>query len=118
MKIILDTNFLMAVSQFKIDIFQELKGHELYIIDAILAELKKLSKGNSKHSKAALLALVLIENKHLKTLPSKKKSADNLLIMYSKKGYVIATQDRILRNKIKKAGGKSIYIRQRKYVIL
>jgi len=108
----------MAVSQFKIDVFDELRGHELYVANTIIVELKKLSKGNSKDSKAALLALDLIENKHLKMLKSKEKSADKSLVIYSKDGYVIATQDRVLRDRVKKAGGKSIYIRQKKYVIL
>ena len=118
MKIILDTNFLMAVAQFKIDVFEQLRGHDIYVINTVTRELREQSKGRSKDAKAALLALDLIENKDLKMLNTNEKNADKSLILYSKRGYVIATQDRKLREKVKKAGGKSIYIRQRKYVII
>ena len=118
MKIILDTNFLMAVTQFKIDVFEQLRGHNICVISPVVRELREQSIGHSKDAKAAKLALDLIDNKDLKTLRTNEKKADKSLILYSKKGYVIATQDKELREQVKKAGGKSIYIRQRKYVII
>ncbi|MBU3905128.1 MAG: hypothetical protein KJ906_03195 [Nanoarchaeota archaeon] len=118
MKVILDTNFLMAVSQFKIDVFEQLRGHDIYVINTVVDELKEQSNGRSKDAKAAQLSLLLIDNKGLKVLRTNEKKADTSLIIYSKRGYVIATQDRELREMVKKAGGKSIYIRQRKYVII
>lgn len=118
MKIILDTNFFMAIAQFKIDVFEQLRGHEIYLINTVNDELHKLSKGNSKDANSALLALRIIETKDLKTLKTNEKNADKSLIIQSAKGYIIATQDRKLREKIKKAGGKAIYIRQKKYVII
>ncbi|MDD5416442.1 MAG: PIN domain-containing protein [Candidatus Aenigmarchaeota archaeon] len=117
MKVILDTNFLMAVVQFKIDVFFHLSGNELYVIEPVVSELESLSQGKSKDATAARIALQLIKTKKLKILKSESK-ADAALVEYSKKGYSIATQDKILRDKIKKANGKSIYIRQKKYVIL
>jgi rRNA-processing protein FCF1 len=38
-------------------------------------------------------------------------------LSYAKKGYVIATQDKILKDKIKKVKGKLAVIRQKKYVV-
>ncbi len=118
MKIILDTNFLMAVAQMKINIFSQLRGHKLYTANTIVMELRRLSKGRSKDARAARLALELIKAKHLKVLKSKQRSADRSLILYAKRDYIIATQDKILQKKIKDEGGKIIYIRQRKYVII
>ena len=118
MKIILDTNALMAITQFKIDLFSQLRGHEIYTVNTVIRELEKLGKGTSKRAKAAQLAIGMIKRKHLKVLKSKEKSADKSLILYAKRGYIIATQDRILRKKIKDQGGQAIYIRQRKYVII
>lgn len=117
MKIILDTNFLMAVSQFKVDVFEQLAGKDIYTIEPVVNELNGLSKGKSKDATAAKVALTLVKSKGLKVLESNEE-ADAALISYSKKGYVIATQDKILQDKIKALGGKSIYIRQKKYVIL
>ncbi len=118
MKVILDTNFLMAVTQFKVDIFEQLRGHELCVANTVVVELERLSEGASRDAKAASLALTMIKAKHLKVLKSKESSADRSLVSYSKKGYAIATQDKVLREKVEQAGGKALYIRQRKYVII
>jgi len=108
----------MAIAQFKIDVFEQLRGHELCLINTVEDELHKLSKGNSKDANAALLALHIIATKDLKMLKTNEKNADKSLIKYSIEGYIIATQDIRLRERIKKAGGKAIYIRQKKYVII
>ena len=116
MKVILDANFLMAATQFKVDIFRQLKGYKLYTTSNVLNELKKLDKGRTKTATAAKISLQLVKTKHLKVLNSKEQSTDKELVNYSKKGYIIATQDIILRKRVKKAKGKAIYIRQKKYV--
>jgi len=117
MKIILDTNFLMAIVQFKIDIFEQLAGNDLYTIESVVNELNGISKRKSKDGTAAKIVLTIIKSKGLKILES-KDVADKSLIDYSNSGYIIATQDKVLQNKIKSLGWKSIYIRQKKYVII
>ena len=117
MKMILDTNFLISTNRFKIDVISELTGNELFVTEPVLEELKKISKKNGKDSKAAKMSLELVKEKGLKTLESKEKEADKSLLEYGKKGYSVATQDRILRNKLKRAGVKIIFIRQKKYVV-
>ena len=118
MKIILDTNFLMAVSQFKVDIFDELMGHELYTLDLVIGELEAKSVGNSLDAKSAKIGLDLVKKKALKILNSKEKKADDSLVEYSKENYTIATQDRELQQRIKDVRGKVIFIRQKKYVLI
>ena len=114
MKIILDTNFLIDCIRFKIDIKSEFRGNELFIVESIIPEIERITKRKTKESSLAKIVLEIISN--LKTLKSIQKETDDSLIEYSKEGYAIATQDRTLKNKIKKTGGKTIYIRQKKYV--
>jgi len=117
MKVILDTNFLIDCIRFKIDIGSELIGNEMFVLESIVFEIEKITKRGTKESSLAKIALDYIKRKGLKVLKSKEKNTDLSLLKYSKKGYAIATQDRILKNKLKKAGGKVIYIRQKKYVV-
>ena len=116
MKVVLDTNFLISASNFKLDILLELKGNDLFVTEPVLKELEDISKNNSKDAMAARLALRMIEEKGLKVLESKEKEADNSLLEYGKMGYAVATQDKILKDKLKRAGAKIIFIRQKKYV--
>ena len=116
MKILLDTNFLVDIVRFKIDI-SELKGNELFVLDSVIEELEDISTGKGKDSVSARLALELVEGKGLKILKSKERQADLSLLEHGKKGYVIATQDLRLKRKLRKIGAKIACIRQKKYVI-
>jgi len=116
MRIILDANFLVSAVQFKVDIFSELKGNELFTLDKIIEEIEKISEGTGNNAIAAKVALDLTSRKDLKILES-RNDVDSSLLFYSKQGYAIATQDAILKDKLKKIGGKVIYIRQKKYVV-
>ena len=117
MRIVLDTNFLIDCIRFKVDLKSELAGNELFILNSIIFEIEKIVERGTKESTLAKLTLEYIKRKHLKILKPKEKNTDLALLNYSKKGYVIATHDRVLKNKIKKAGGKVIFIRQKKYVV-
>jgi rRNA-processing protein FCF1 len=118
MKILLDTNFLMGVAQFKIDIFRELKGHELSTLNGVIRELRKHAEGEGKRAQAAEFALKLVKSKGLKVLYSKEKDTDKAIAGYARKGYAVATQDRLLRTKSKKVGATVIYIRQKRYLVV
>jgi rRNA-processing protein FCF1 len=116
MKILLDTNFLIDIVRFKIDL-SELKGNELFLDEAVVKELKRISRRNSKDSASAKMALVVLQAKGLKVLKSKEKEADLSLLERAKAGYAVATQDLELKRKLRKAGAKIIYIRQKKYLV-
>ena len=117
MKIILDTNFLVDLVRFKVNIDSELSGNDLYVTDSIIFEIEKIAKRGTKESFLAKMALEYVKGKDLKILKSKEKDTDKSLLGYSKQGYAIATNDRILKFKVKKEGGKVIYIRQKRYVV-
>ncbi|MEK6904333.1 MAG: PIN domain-containing protein [Nanoarchaeota archaeon] len=110
-KIILDTDFLLCSLRFRIDLFSELRriiddNFEVYILDKTLEELKG--------KKDARLALEY--SKKLKIINAAKQgSFDDLITDF--KDYIIATQDKVLKEKLKKAGFGIITIRQKRYLI-
>lgn len=110
--IVFDTSFLLTAIKFKIDIFNELRRicdfkFRLAIIDKTLDELK-----NKKEEK---LILNLIKNINIiKT--KKNKNVDNLILNLDK-DYIIATQDKELKDKLKEQKKGIITIRQKKYLI-
>lgn len=121
-KVILDTNFLLIPAQFRVDIFSEIQRiadfkYQLYILDKTIDELKKIQKEQrGRHKRAAKLAMALVKNKKIKKIKTtSNKSVDDLLVQYSKKGAIIATQDIGLKKRLKKP---CIVLRQKKYLAL
>ncbi|MBW3015051.1 nucleotide-binding protein [Candidatus Woesearchaeota archaeon] len=126
-KIILDTNFLLIPFQFKVDIFEELAKicdfkYKLYIVDKTLDELEKVSgtakKGFDK--KSAKLALKLIKTKDINIITTAKhKDVDNLILdLIKEQDYIVATQDKPLKARLKENNAKRIILRQKKYLTL
>ena len=116
MKVILDTNFLIDCIRFKIDL-KELSGNEMFVLDSVIFEIGKVAKRGTKESSLAKLALEFIAKNNFKVLETGKNDADESLLAYSK-DYAIATHDKTLKNKLKKAKAKIIYIRQKKYLVV
>ncbi len=124
MKIILDTNFLLIPAQFKVDIFSELDKlgtNQLYILDRTLEELTDIVKKQSlKNKKAAKLALSLIKFKKIKIIKTKttNKTDDLIVEIAKKKKNTVATQDKLLKQKLNENKVKIITLRQKKYLIM
>ncbi|MFH1850033.1 MAG: PIN domain-containing protein [archaeon] len=119
MKILLDTNFLLVPYTFKVDIFRELericdKPYEICVLKQCIDELNSIiGKQKGEDKAAAKLALELIKAKDLKIISEPTKAhVDDILFGLSEKGYVVATQDKGLRDRLKRA----IFLRQRKYL--
>lgn len=129
-KIIIDTNFLVSAIRFKIDIFSEFQRicdfkYMIYIVDSTINELEKLAEtGKPKDKIAAMISLELIKKKKIKiikTPPKNKrvKNVDLLVLNLIKKGdFIVATQDKEFKRKIRKKGVPIIVLRQRKYLKL
>jgi len=120
-RIILDTNFLTIPYQFKIDIFEEIdriveEEYELVTLDIIVEELKKLTKTKSKDAIAAKIALELIKKRNVKIINTKDKNVDNIIVDISDKNTIVATNDKILRKKLKDKNVKTLYLRSRKHL--
>src|SRR3989344_8699311 len=106
--IILDTNILMAIPQFKIDIFTELRRicdfqYQITILDRTIKELESIkSHQKGKDKLAASIALQLIKHNNLNITPTtEKKPVDDILADFSHNGSIIATQDMLLKKKLK-----------------
>ncbi len=110
--IILDTNFLIYCARFRIDFISEIERicffkYKLAILDQTIEELERVKPKELK------LVKKFIEN--LEVIKSEGSYVDESLIELSKKGYVVATQDKELKDKLE---GEVIIIRKQKYLEL
>ena len=119
-KIILDTNALMAIAEFNIDLFSELERvcdftYDLYILEGTIKELKKImEEQRQKFKRAAKLALAIVKAKGIKKIAS-TDYVDDVLVEFSKKGDLVLTQDIELKKRLTKP---YLTIRQKKKVVL
>jgi len=117
-RIILDTNFLLAISQFHVDIFSELEKicdfpYTLHILDKTIDELNNIIKTPGKKDKeAAKLALMLIEGR-IEVIKGEGNYVDDILVKMADDNTIIATQDKELKKRIKT---RIIVIKQKKYL--
>ena len=121
-KILLDTNFIMLCSQFKVDIFSEIErvcdfNYGLYVLDKTRDELKDIIKNQKgKHKAAANVALQLLKIKKVKAIKTGSlKHTDDVIVDYSiKEGYIVATQDKGLKRTLINHGLSVIILKQKK----
>ena len=111
--IILDTNFLLIIPQFKVDIFKELERicdfkYKISILDKTLEELK-----NKKDEK---LVKEIIKKKNINIIKTNSdKYVDDILKDIKDKNTIIATNDKELKKQLKKP---IIILKQKKYLEL
>jgi len=116
--IILDTSFILTALKFHIDIKLELKNiiDETFLIFYIDKTLKEL-----ENKPLEKLAKGILENMNAKAIKtSSDGNVDSLLIAHSIKNSkdIIATQDKVLKEKLKKRNITLITIRQKKHLKL
>jgi hypothetical protein len=133
-KIILDTNFLMAPFQFKIDIFAELKRlmyepFKVYILKETIEELGYIiEKQRAKNKEFAKLAKQYVKIMNIEIIDitkqkdlyitniSKSNRVDDILVGMAEAGYIIATADAELKKRLKEKGNKSIILRSKSHL--
>jgi len=119
-KILLDTNFLLDIFRFKVDLFQIyeiFENAELYVSSETLRELKSISNRKTKEGRLALIALDFIEKEKIKIIQSLEKEVDKDLIALAKKeNFIVATNDKNLRKKLKIENIKVICLRNKKRI--
>lgn len=123
MKVIYDTNFLMSVIKFRLDLFNELQlvlnePYDNIILSSVIDELKYFAKGTSKASKEAKLSLRLIDSENFHVVKSPKGNVDDAIVTVAGKGSVVATNDMELRKRLKSKGVKTIYLRAKKHLAI
>lgn len=128
--IVLDTNFLMIPSSLGVDILSEIDRicdfrYDLAVVRQTIDELKKISELQSgKHKAAARLALQIIKNNNINIIETTcTTNADDAIISLLEQkrvgaGFIVATQDKELKKRIKKKGCPLIVLRQKKYLWL
>jgi rRNA-processing protein FCF1 len=120
LKILLDTNFLLDALRYKLD-FSSLEdleeGVELFISSETLREIKSMANRKTKEGRLALIALKLIESQKIKIVQSLKKEVDEDLIELAKKeSFIVATNDKDLKEKLKKENVRIICLRNKKKI--
>ena len=114
--VILDASFILHALQYKIDIITEL--HKLLdtnftpiIIDKTTQELKGKKLGN--------LAVTYLASHHVAAIPTtQERNVDNLILSNLTQETLVATQDKKLKEKLKKRKTGIITIRQKRYLAL
>ncbi len=112
--IILDTNILLTALGYKIDIVREMArimdtSYSLAIIDKTLQELEGKKMGK--------IAQQYIKKQNIAIIPTAQdKNVDNLILDHALPGTIIATQDKKLKEKLKKRKMGIIVIRQKRYL--
>ncbi|MFA6419428.1 MAG: hypothetical protein WCW13_01380 [archaeon] len=117
-KVLLDTNFLLTMVRQKIHGLEEIKEKipaEFYTLSRVLVELNGLSKQDKKIKNEVRIVEEILQKNNVKTIDSTINDVDSELVTLSKE-YVIATNDKYLRQRVKKEGGKTIFIRSLTYI--
>jgi len=123
--VLLDSNILMTLVQFKVDIFEQIRGLvegrvEFVVLKPVYEELKRIAEeGKPKARMQASLALKLCRErcKIVNLELGEGESVDDFMLRVSKEWKCpVATNDRELRRRLRKAGGPVIYLRQKSFL--
>ena len=123
-KIILDSNFLFIPAQFRIDIFEELKkllnkNLELIMLSSTYEEIRKFTESKTtKTRRQATIALMFADKcKKVPIQALNEESNDDIIFRMALKWKCpVATNDRALKTRLRKANIPVIYLRQKSHL--
>ena len=123
MRVLLDTNFFLLPCQFGVDVFGEIERvveskYKLITISPVVRELRGLARERGKEGRAARVGLELLKKKDIKVIDAKKQDADDAIVKLSDEGVIVATLDKELRDRLRKKGRKTIYLRGKQKLVL
>lgn len=109
-KIMLDTNFLVAPFQLSIDLFEEIDRiypvNRIYTLEDAVQEARSIEEGRYKD-----LVDKLVETKDIEVLETEGEGeVDDLLVDLCDE-FVVATNDKELKNRLVENGGEVLIIR-------
>ena len=120
-KVAFDTNMLLSIKRFRVDVFSEagklLGKTEFLVPKQVWEELGKASKRKGRIRAEAGVAMELMDKKKVKVVEIEAKNADEALKKMAPEA-IIATNDKELKNSVKKLNGKVLYLRQKKFLEL
>ncbi|MBN1159838.1 MAG: hypothetical protein JXA43_01205 [Candidatus Diapherotrites archaeon] len=107
-------------AQFGVDIYDQIaerfgKTFRLSALSGSLDELKGIAEQKASNKKIVELTKEIIKKKEIKIIKS-EKYVDNELVAWAKKGAIIATNDKELKERLKNAGAKIIFVKQKKII--
>ncbi|MEM2926715.1 MAG: 30S processome protein Utp24 [Candidatus Bathyarchaeia archaeon] len=125
-KVILDSNFLMASLHLGIDILRLLhevleRSVEPIVLIPVFEELKEIAKSNStKAGREANFALRIVEKCTLVEVEKRNdETVDDMILRIAKAWRCpVATNDRNLRRRLKKLGLPVVYVREKSYLAM
>jgi rRNA-processing protein FCF1 len=120
-KVVLDANFFFVSSQFNVDVFEELanllnRRFEPVLLSSTQKELQGLAESSSpKQRKQAQLALRLAEKcRVVSAEKGSRETYDDVIVRVAAEWRSpVATNDRELRKRLRKAGVPVIFLRQK-----
>lgn len=116
----LDTNILLDAVRLKIRVVEDIRvlvGNCTIVVPIqVKQELQTLSTEKGKNGLAARIALETLSQNGIKTVSASGEGGDQALVDLAQKGYIVATNDRGLRQSLKNTPQRVIVIRQSKYV--
>ena len=123
-KVFLDTNFVLKVIEWKVDLFGELRRvldfkYDVVILDMVKFELEKYrSLGGLKKTQGNVALLVLKKNDVRILRTEKKGYTDTVIVERAKKGDVVCTQDQGLKKRLKEKSVPVVVIKNKSYLSL
>jgi len=119
--VILDSSALMMPFEYSVNLEDELTRllgkYQIIVPKPIVEELITLSKiGKGRKKRLAKSALVFIKNYNI--IDSEGKGDDSVLFLAKKYQGIVVTNDRDLRNRVKKSSLQTIFLRGKKKLFL
>ena len=119
-RIVFDTNMLLALPQFKVNVFEQVQEKfggkaEFVVTKSVLTELERLGK-EEKQKRNVVIAREAMNNAGVQVVEGNTANADDDLLKLAEEGFYVASNDKILRKRIKSIGGRIIYLRQKKLI--
>ena len=116
MRVLLDTSFIITAFSCKIDIMTSLNR---LLDDAIQLAIIDKTQQELRGKPLASLIMQYLEKHHAQIIPTPQdKNVDNLILDNLTPDTIVATQDKKLKERLKKRKTTILTIRQKRYIAL
>jgi rRNA-processing protein FCF1 len=120
MRLFMDTNFVIDLLRFKVDLDQVFDLEPEIVICStrqVVNELKSIANKRTRDGNLARLGVQFVE-RHAKIVDVESNKADASLLKAVATGDMVATNDTALRRRLAERGVKTIYLRARKHLAI
>jgi rRNA-processing protein FCF1 len=121
MYFVLDTSFLVAAMESKMDLMDELRKFgrpKLFVLDLVVSELSMLAERRGKDGTGARISLDFLKRECAEVIKAGSGNTDSRIIEYSMdRDMMVCTIDKNLKDRLLGGGMSVIIIRQGKYLI-